>query len=90
MCRFRADTEWAIRHRVRCSTRVPQPISRDARHRSGSWNGKLHGTITAEADGWLAYVRLEDPPGLSPISTVGRYATAEEALIATDEVWPAR
>jgi hypothetical protein len=39
---------------------------------SGSWNGKLHGTITAEGDGWLAYVRLEDPPGLSPITTVGR------------------
>jgi hypothetical protein len=25
----------------------------------------------------LAYVRLEDPPGLSPITTVGRYATVE-------------
>jgi hypothetical protein len=36
------------------------------RHWSGSWNGKLHGTITAEGDRWLAYVRLEDPPGLSP------------------------
>jgi hypothetical protein len=38
----------------------------------GSWNGKLHGTITAERDGWLDYVRLEDPPGNSPITTVGR------------------
>jgi hypothetical protein len=57
---------------------------------SGSWNGKLHGTIAAEADGWLAYVRLEDPPGLSPITTVGRYATVEEAQVATDEVWAAR
>jgi hypothetical protein len=27
------------------------------RHWSGSWNGELHGAITAEADGWLAYVR---------------------------------
>jgi len=31
-------------------------------------------------------VRLQDPPGLSPITTVGRYATVKEALIATDEV----
>jgi hypothetical protein len=30
---------------------------------SGSWNGKLHGTITTDGDRWLAYVRLEDPPG---------------------------
>jgi hypothetical protein len=57
---------------------------------SGSWNGKLHGTVTAEVDGWLAYVRLEDPPGLSPITTVGRFATVEEAQLATDEVWAAR
>jgi hypothetical protein len=44
-------------------------------HRPGSRNGELHGTVIAEADGWLAYVRLEDPPGLSPITTVGRFAT---------------
>jgi hypothetical protein len=31
-----------------------------------------------------------DPPGLSPITTVGRYATFEEAQVATDEVWAAR
>jgi hypothetical protein len=31
----------------------------DARNWSGSWNSKLHGTITAEGDGWLAYVRLK-------------------------------
>ena len=48
------------------------------------------GTITAEADGWLACVRLEDPPGLSPITTVGRFATVDEAQIATDEVWASR
>jgi hypothetical protein len=57
---------------------------------SGSWNGKLQGTITAERDGWLAYVRLEDPPGLSPITTVGRFATVEAAQLATDEVWARR
>jgi hypothetical protein len=57
---------------------------------AGSGDSKLHGTITVEADGWLAYVRLEDPPGLSPITTVGRYATVEEAQVATDEVWAAR
>jgi hypothetical protein len=62
----------------------------DAHHWSGSWNGKLHGTITAEAVGWVAYVRLEDPPGLSPITTVGRFATMEEAQVATDDAWAAR
>jgi hypothetical protein len=62
----------------------------DARNWSGSWNSKLHGTITAEGDGWLAYVRLKDPPGLSPITTVGRYDTVDEAQVATDEVWAAR
>ncbi len=39
---------------------------------------------------WVAYVRLEDPPGLSPITTVGRYATVEDAQFATDEVWASR
>jgi hypothetical protein len=62
----------------------------DARHWSGSWNGKLHGTITADSDGWLAYLRLEDPPGLSPITTVDRFDTVEAAQVATDEVWAAR
>jgi hypothetical protein len=57
---------------------------------SGSWNSKLHGTITREADGWVAYVRLGDPPGVSPITTVGQFATVEEAQIATDEVWASR
>jgi hypothetical protein len=32
----------------------------------------------------------EDPLGISPITTVGRYATVEEAQVATDEVWTAR
>lgn len=58
---------------------------------SGSWNGKLHGTITAEADGWLAYVRLEEPHWpFAPITTVGRYDTVDEAHVATDEEWAAR
>jgi hypothetical protein len=39
---------------------------------------------------WVAYVWLEDPPGLSPITTVGRYTTVEEAQVATDEVWASR
>ena len=39
---------------------------------------------------WIAYVRLEDPPGLSPITTVGRFATVEDAPLATDGVWAAR
>jgi hypothetical protein len=51
---------------------------------------KLRGTITADGDRWLSHVRLEHPPGLSPITTVGGYATLEEARVATDEVWAAR
>jgi hypothetical protein len=45
---------------------------------------------TRGGDGWVAYLRFEDPPGLSPITTVGRYDTAEAAQVATDEVWAAR
>jgi hypothetical protein len=58
----------------------PQLTRRDW---SGSWNGKPHGTNIPEADRWLAYVRLEDPPGLSPITTVGRFDTVEAAQLAT-------
>jgi hypothetical protein len=36
------------------------------------------------------YKLPQGPPGLSPITTVGRYATVEEAQVATDEVWAAR
>ena len=32
-------------------------------------------------------MRLENPPGLSPITTVGHYDTVEAAQVATDEVW---
>jgi hypothetical protein len=58
----------------------PQLTRRDW---SGSWYGKPHGTNIPEADRWLAYVRLEDPPGLSPITTVGRFDTVEAAQLAT-------
>jgi hypothetical protein len=63
-----------------------------ANYWSGSWGGQPRGTVMLEsATGrWVAYVRLEDPPGLSPITTVGRYATVEEAQVATDEVWATR
>jgi hypothetical protein len=39
---------------------------------------------------WVAHLRLEDPAGLSPITTVGRDDTVEEAQVATDEVWASR
>jgi hypothetical protein len=39
---------------------------------------------------WVAYVRLEDPAGLSPITTVGRYDSVEAAQVATDEGWASR
>jgi hypothetical protein len=55
---------------------------------SGSWRSKPRGTVMLEsATGrWVAYLRLGDPPGLSPITTVGRFDTVEEAQVATDEV----
>jgi hypothetical protein len=60
------------------------------RHWSGTWDSKIRGTVTLGSDGWLAYLRLEDPPGHSPITTVGRFDTVEAAQVATDEVWAAR
>jgi hypothetical protein len=36
------------------------------------------GTVTRDGEGWVAYLRLEVPPGLSPITTVGRFATVEK------------
>jgi hypothetical protein len=39
---------------------------------------------------WIAYVRLKEPPGLSPITDVGRFSTADDAMVAADEVWAAR
>jgi hypothetical protein len=55
-----------------------------------TWNGKRHGTITADRDHWFAYVRPGYPAVLSPITTVGRFDTVEAARVATDEVWAAR
>ena len=43
-----------------------------------------------DGDGWVAYVRLEDPPGLSPITTVGRFDTVEAAQVAQRALPPAR
>ena len=57
------------------------------RHSSGTWATKIRGTITRDGDGWVAYLRVEDPPGLSRITTVGRFDTVEAAQVATDEVW---
>jgi hypothetical protein len=58
---------------------------------SGSCGSQPRGTVMLETSGlWVAYLRLEDPPGLSPITTVGRFATVDEAQIATDEVWASR
>jgi hypothetical protein len=58
---------------------------------SGSWASHPRGTVMLESSGrWIPYLRLEDPPGLSPITTVGRYDTAEEAQVAVDEVWAGR
>jgi hypothetical protein len=60
------------------------------RHWSGTWQTKIRGTVTRDGDGWVAYLRLEDPPGLSPITTVGRFDSVEAAQVATDEVWAER
>jgi hypothetical protein len=54
---------------------------------SGTWASKIRGTVTRDRDGWVAYLRLEDPPGLSPIATVGRFDTVEVAQVATGEAW---
>ena len=63
-----------------------------ANYWSGSSGSQPGGTVMLESPTgqWVAYVRLEDPPGLSPITTVGRFDTVEEAQVATDEVWGSR
>ena len=60
------------------------------RHWSGTWGTKIRGTVARDGEGWVAYLRLEVPPGLSPITTVGRFDTVEAAQVAADEVWAAR
>jgi hypothetical protein len=59
---------------------------------SGSSGSQPRGTVMLESSTgrWVAYVRLEDPPGLSPITTVGRFDTVDEAQLATDQVWATR
>jgi hypothetical protein len=59
---------------------------------SGPWRSQPRGTVMLEsATGrWVRYVRLEDPPGLSPITTVGHFDTVEATQVATDEVWAKR
>jgi hypothetical protein len=44
---------------------------------SATWETKIRDTVTRDGEGWVAYLRLEDPPGLSPITTVGRFDTVE-------------
>jgi hypothetical protein len=63
-----------------------------ANYWSGSSGSQPRATVMLEsATGrWVAYLRLEDPPGLSPITTVGRFDTVEAAQLATDEVWASR
>jgi hypothetical protein len=55
---------------------------------SCSWVSQPRGTVMLEsAPGrWVAYLRLANPPGVSPVSTVGRFDTVEEAHIAPDDV----
>jgi hypothetical protein len=72
---WRSDFRFAWQGTRPRTRRGPRPhlAATHPRHWSGFRNGKLHGTITTDGDRWLAYVRLEDPPGLSPITTVGRH-----------------
>ena len=52
------------------------------RHWSGTWESNIRGTVTRDGDGWVAYFRLGDLPGLSPIATVGRFSTVDAAMAA--------
>jgi len=60
------------------------------RYWSATWGTKIRGTVTRDGDGWVAYLHFEDPPGLSPITTVGRFDSVEAAQAASDEVWASR
>jgi hypothetical protein len=72
------------------TTALASPGGNTPRPWSGTSDSNIRGTVTRDGEGWVAYPRLDDPPGLSPITTVGRYATVEAAQVATDEVWAAR
>ena len=74
---------------------LTQPPKLAVGRKPGAINTLPHGRAaltrwSARCPIWLAYVRLEDPPGLSPITTVGRFATVEEARVATGEEWASR
>ena len=62
-----------------------------ANYWSGSSGSQPRGIVMLETSGiWVAYLCLEDRPGLSPITTVGRFDRVEAAQLATDEVWGSR
>lgn len=49
-----------------------------AGHWSGTCESMIRGTVSSDAEGWVAYLRLEDSPGLSPTTTLGRFANVDE------------
>jgi hypothetical protein len=59
---------------------------------SGSWGSQPRGTVMLESSTgrWRADIGLEGPPGLSPITTVGRFATVEAAQLAVAGTWASR
>jgi hypothetical protein len=62
-----------------------------ANYWSGSSGSQPRGIVLLQTSGlWVAYLCLEDRPGLSPITTVGRFDRVEAAQLATDEVWGSR
>jgi hypothetical protein len=60
------------------------------RHLVRHVGSKIRGTVTRDSDGWVAYLRLENPRGLSPITTVGQFDTVEAAMVAPDEMLASR
>lgn len=60
----------------------------------GSWEGQPRAHVIrdpADPTRWIAYLKLGEPPGPSPLTTLpGRYATYERAQLAADEAWAAR
>jgi hypothetical protein len=85
------DRAWVWENRTDAETVAAELNERDRQPETAS-SATTTGSSwpTAELGRWLAYLRLEDPPGLSPITTVGRYNSVEEAQVATDEVWTCR
>jgi hypothetical protein len=85
--------DWRDRHEYAWQAPDPEPDEGPGltwrqltpRHWSGTWGSKIRG-----GDGWVAYLRLEDPLGLSPITTVCRFDSVEAAQVATDEMWTPR